>query len=248
MHVARAVKTGQGNIKVIMPLLTAWYSIRKFYRKGKITYYLIADEESLNIFEKIFKWNGYEIKCDVIKDIPWYLEELITELKRHAVELELKRKCLHSILNEGILVKDIPNKFSAMAKELGIKSTELTRIAERISKSMLVEFNPRIELEEFMKYAVKVGLLPLTNRIYYSGGFFKNQSKYDKVIDKLEIPPYSEFNNRIKDFLVSMYGLEAKKVLQLLRSGYEYQQVLARSKVKELSKMVTFDYKIFTLS
>jgi len=250
MYIVKIVKTGKGNIRGIMPLLSAWYSIRKFYRKGNTVYYLVADEESLSIFKKVFMYNGYDIvRYEPIEKTPWYLEEFINEFINRAKELKLKRECLYSIVNEGISIKEIPSKFKNFAKNIGLSSAKLSKILERISKSILVWFNPRIDLEEFMKYAVKVGLVPLTNMIYYTGSFSKKKSKYDKVIDELEsIPPYSEFNSRIKDFLVHMYGLEAKKIFTSLHSSFTYQETLLRSKIDELRKVANFDYNLYRVS
>ena len=246
MYIVKAVRVGKGNLRSIMNKLRAWYAIKKLYSsngKNRIVYYLVADEESLNIFTKVMEANGYKIsRIERLENIPWYLKEVTEKLMKHAKEVSLKRKCLEllkPVFRGEASVKEIAEKH-------GINYNKLLRIKNRLSKSILIEFLPRIEVDELLRHAVRVGLVPLTKTIYYSGSFISKTSSYAEVLSKLEGTPYSEFNRKLKEALARRYGLEARKALTALRNSEAYHRAIAESKIIELKDKLDFDYKIYT--
>lgn len=249
MYVIKAVRVSRGNLRGVMNRLRAWYAIKKLFavsRRGtRIVYYLAADKESQEVLVKVLEANGYRVEVvEELKEIPWYLREIVENLKAKAEEVSLKRKCLEllkPVFRGEASVKEIADKY-------GINYDKLLKIKRRLSKSVLIEFIPRVGTEELFREAVRTGLIPLSSTLYYSGSFNSKVTVYQDVIEKLHGVPYSEFHSRLKEVATSLYGINARRVINALRNNMEYHRVLALSRVREMRKSIDFDYNIYTLS
>lgn len=247
MYIVRAVKVGPGSLRNVMGKLRAWYAFRKLYEVGSkrrpIRYYLVADDESLEALTKALEASGHSVEVRGVGEVPWYMEELVEGLSRRAEELRLKRRCLEllkPVFRGEATVREV-------AERSGLSYDKLLRLKRRLSRSVFIEFVPRVGYEELLRGAIAVGLAPLTKTLYYSGSFNSSSSAYSEALEGLGPMPYSALKVELRRRLRAMYGLEARRAMRSLYSSEAYHRLVATSKALELRGRLDVDFNVFTI-
>jgi len=260
MYVVRveAVKTAvkHGNLRGLMRGLKLWFAVRKLHEYGRARYYLVADEESLAMLKDVFEALGYSIKAEKLEPVPWYFAELAATLVSEARDLAVKRRAINlfaPVFRGEKSVREIARELAAKYNisdkgEFEKFYRKLLRIKKSLTSSVFVEFFPRTSPEEFVKHAVRVGFVPITRTLYYSGKFYTETTAYDRTLLKLEGTPYTELNKKLEEVVKAEYGINAGDVLKALKKTKAFQELVVRSRARELADQgLKFDYNIFIL-
>ncbi|HDI02061.1 MAG TPA: hypothetical protein ENF93_00290, partial [Ignisphaera sp.] len=179
MYIVKAVKVGSGNLRIVLNLLKNVCAFRKLHeirkRRNRVVYYAVADEISLKLLIEALEANSYRVeRYEEVKSIPWYLEDIAKSLEDLHREIEFKRKAIE--LLQPVLRGE--KSVSEVARESGLDYRKLLRIKRSLSNRILVEILPRTSIEAIKREALRHGLVPISDTLYYAGNFSRRDTIY----------------------------------------------------------------------
>jgi len=250
--------------------LRAWYPYMRLGGHGDTAYYLVGDDETLEVFRMACEAFGFKIaRVKKLDSPPWYIAGIAEELARDSERKSLIRRGLGFLKPVFLGEKSVEEVAGELAGKLGLDFNKLyealLEAMRKLKKSVLVEVRPiYMDFGTVKRLAIKVGLIPLGEDtysytiIFYSSRFTNPRSMYDRLLLKLDISKISghaELNRALRFTAEWMYGINARKAFSVLKHSKTYHELLAMVKARELAKLVkdvnpnaSIDYKVFTVS